>query len=638
MIEFRHGTGGVSLVDTDLDAGVVVFRFRAFTCSSDAMKWTKSGNGFVAGAHECEFKISAPRGVLRIETKNKSRADVFLKEVEIVFSPTRLASPLVAREYREYVHSFNFASLSGVKKVGLPNRWLKNNPESSLAYVLQHIPSGNAILVSVLPPHRGDYVSFRALHHTAHLEGNFGLTIKSVQQRLVKPARKAAVSPIQCRTGRDPLALLEELGTQWSRSRRRPIKDVRVGWNSWDYFAGAVTSRDIFRNQRRAKELFRGAVRHFVIDEGWEPRWGAWVANWKFPEGLRGFCRKIKAEGGVPGIWTAPFLVNCYTDLYRDHPEWFGRDSQGNVVKSLLSYGPMACLDITHPEVEQFIHDLFKRLRRDGFEYFKVDFAALVLKCERFHDMTTARSNRLRKGFETIRRAVGDDAYLLACGAPYESVTGIVDAVRVTGDIHNFWGHVLANAASMSARWWMHGKLWNVDPDFFIVRSRDTSPDKRLNRESAAKPVSLAGDWWLAGRELVLNEVKVYALLVYLSGGDIFLGDDLGKLNNQGIAVIRRVLETPRTRAAVPVDLFDRHDSLPGLWAKEEDDFQFVGVFNWDEDPKEARIDLRKAGCRSLGRITTFWSGEDIEPRDGVVSLHLEPRSCEGLMIAKGPR
>ena len=589
----------------------------------------------VAQVHGCELRLRLPRGVLKIEIRNRSGRPLFLNDVTIAFDPSDLDDPLVAREYKEFVHSSTLAKLCGAKKVGLSNRWLEHNPESGLVYVLQHMPTGKAILWSTLPPHCGDCVTFRALHKQLHMEGEFGVLIRSEQGRLIPSGRKAAVTPIQCRTGDDPLSMLDDVGTQWAKSCKRPLKDVATGWNSWDYFAGAVNSSDMHKNQRKSVQLFGDRVRYFVVDEGWEPRWGDWVANWKFPEGLKAFCRKVKSNGGVPGIWTAPLLVNAYTRLFRDRPEWFCRDEQGQIVQDLLTYGPMARLDVTHPEAEAFIEELFRRLRREGFEYFKIDFAHMVLDCARFHDMTVGRGQILRKAYEAIRRGIGDDAYLLGCGAPFESVTGIVDAVRVTGDIHNFWCHVLANAANISGRWWMHRKLWNIDPDFFIVRSPDTSPDRQLNRAEAVKPFDMK-ERWKCGREMVLNEVQVYALVTYLSGGDIVLGDDLTKLDRRGVEIIRKVLETPSTRPAVPLDLFGRHDDIPALWVKDEADFCFVGVFNWSEDVKDCEIRLRDVAPDQCRRIRTFWSGETLQPRDGMISLTLPPRSCEGLMFLHG--
>ncbi|HRU04374.1 MAG TPA: alpha-galactosidase [Candidatus Brocadiia bacterium] len=634
MFTFDPRSGRISAPDTPFKNGRLAFRLREFVCSSDSMEWKASGRVAVAVKGGCQFSVGIKGPALRVEVKNAGGQDVFFEDATLSFSPADMGGGLEAGEHLEFIHSFSFEKLSGVKKVGLPTRWLDPNPESSMIYVVRHMVTQESYLFSILPPLQGDFVTFRALHAEAHMEGRFGVLIRSEQRRLLRKGRKAALTPIRLEKGKDPLALLNSAGDDLAEAIRRPLKSVRTGWNSWDYFAGAVTSRDIFENQKTAKSLFGGQVNLFVIDEGWEPRWGAWVANWKFPEGTKGFCQKIKSQGGAPGVWTAPLLVNTYTDIFRAHPDWFGRGKDGQIVQKLYSYGPMAYLDITHPEVEAFVFDTFRRLRSDGFEYFKVDFTQCVLECDRFRDATVPRGLILRKAFETIRKAIGESAYLLACGAPYESVLGVVDAVRTTGDIHNFWAHVLANAASMAARWWTHRKLWNVDPDFLIVRTPETTDDKQLNRTLSVKPFSYR-DYWVAGRELNINEARAYALLVYLSAGDVILGDDLAKLNAQGVDILRKVLDRRLEDAAVPLDMFDHHGGLPALWMAEEEDWHFLGVFNWEEEYLEFHVDLKELGIGDCRDIELLWSGKKLQPESGLMTVRLAPRSCEGLRIWK---
>jgi len=213
-------------------------------------------------------------------------------------------------------------------------------------------------------------------------------------------------------------------------------------------------------------------------------------------------------------------------------------------------------------------------------------------------------------------------------------VLGVVDAVRTTGDIHNFWAHVLANAASMAARWWTHRKLWNVDPDFLIVRTPETTDDKQLNRTLSVKPFSYR-DYWVAGRELNINEARAYALLVYLSAGDVILGDDLAKLNAQGVDILRKVLDRRLEDAAVPLDMFDHHGGLPALWMAEEEDWHFLGVFNWEEEYLEFHVDLKELGIGDCRDIELLWSGKKLQPESGLMTVRLAPRSCEGLRIWK---
>ena len=633
---FAPRAGTLAMTDTPFVAGVVQFQCDEITRRSDECAWTARRGGWVARSADLEFIVKTSGGRLSVGMKNRGRKVVTLRTIQIAFDPARQPDAPRADEYLEFIHSQSFESASGVKKVGLPGRQLAPNPPSFAVYVLAPRNDGKAMLFSTLPPHAGDFVVFRALHDALHMEGRFGLMITSTQDRQVKPGASASVSPIQAVTGPDPVALLDRLGRAWARRLRNPLKPIKVGWNSWGYYAGAVTSKNMRDNQRAATKDYGGRIRYFVIDEGWEPRWGAWVANWKFPDGTRSFCRRVKAEGGVPGIWTAPLLVNTYTDLYREQPDWFLRNSDGSMTEQSYAYGPMAYLDITHPKVERWLHDLYVRLRADGFEYFKVDFTQEILRGQRWADPAVPRGMLIRRAFETIRRAIGPESYLLACGAPYESVMGIVDAVRAAGDIHNHWGHVLTNAAALSARWWTHRRVWNIDPDFLIVRAPETCTLPRLNREKISKPHNPSyPDYWLTGRDMNLREVRAYALLVYLSAGDIFLSDELMTLNAAGKAIVRRVLERPLPNAAVPLDLFGGHDSLPAFWLAEDPQGWFLGVFNWGEDAVQYVLDFPDMGIRNHGRIESFWERKTVTVADSRMLLELPPRSAEGFRIAR---
>jgi hypothetical protein len=632
MIQFDAHTGLLHFEGTPFCNGRILFQFDDLSLSSADMTW-RQGSGFVAAASGMECRVRTGGGKLTVRITNRGRAARMLRTVQFRFDPKALPAAPQAADYREFIHSFNFQSESGVKKVGLPGRWLAPNVESCMLYVLREVETGQSMLFGTLPPHAGDLMKFRALHDAPHMEGHFGLCITSVQDRLIPPKGLAQTSPIQVRTGPDPLALLDDYGRRLGRAWKRELKPVQAGWNSWDYYAGAVTSDDVLKNVCFARKRLARRLETFVIDEGYEFRWGEWIANRQFPEGLREFCRRVKREGGTPGVWTAPLLVNKYTVLYSEHPDWFMRNRDGAIAGRLFAYGPMAYLDITVPDAERWLYDTFARLRRDGFEYFKVDFAQHVLEADVWHDRTVPRGALLRRAFETIRRAIGESSYLLACGAPYEPVIGIPDAVRVGRDIHNFWEHVLINVPAIAARWWTHRRVWNVDPDFLIVRSPETCTLPRLNREYAPKPFNSGGSHWLAGRELNLREVKAYALLVYLSAGEVMLSDELPTLNQAGLDILRKVLERPLPEAAVPVDMFNRHDALPSIWHAREEGGHFLGLFNWTEDRATISVDLRDLGIRNWSRIERFWDGMPFEAPDGRITVDLPPRSGEGLRI-----
>ena len=631
-------SGRVAFPDTPFDSGVVEFQLADRLVRSNELDWEGSGHVFAAEAEGIVFRVTTRSGFLSAEVTNRSKRDVTLDEIRVRFAPEDMNEPLECARFLEMISHLICSPRAGVKKVGLASRDVPRNPEASLVYALRDTEGGASYLFAATGPQQGDYTWFRALHDSAHMEGRFGVLIRSEQRRLLKRGRKGAMTAVQLKVGDDPLELLRDFGSDLAAYRREPLKDRRVGFNTWDYYAGAATSQDVYDNQEVARRRFGDQVRDYVIDLGWERCWGCWEANHRYPEGLARFCKKIKAKGGTPGVWTAPLGVQVCTQLFRYHPDWFCRDAKGQIIPGNLGFKDSGVLDVTHPEVEAWLEQLYRRLREAGFEYFKVDFTLQAMQAGAFHDPTVPRGEIIRRVFEIVRRAIGPEAYLLACGAPYQSVLGVVDAIRVTPDVNNRWAHIRANCGAIATMWWSHRKLWNVDPDFLIVRCPETSPDPLLSRPMRDRPLFNpvdVEDYWHSGRQANLNEMRCWALLARLSAGDIMVGDDMTKLNDLGIETLRKVIEQPLTAAAVPLDLFDSHDGLPSLWLAEECDQFFLGIFNWEEDPLEFDIDIEELDIRNWERIELFWEDETIEPDAGVVSLRLPPRSCQGLRIIK---
>ena len=505
--------------------------------------------------------VEGARGALSLEITNASQTPLDLGAVHFGrFCPAAFSPALQTWRFRELIHGASFETLAtGVKGVGRKGLGLDFVAFSGLLTVYQQ-EEGEALLLGALPPSGGAFCEFTTVHSDPHLEGSFGFEIRHRFDCRVPPGETVLTSPVIAMAGADGTHLMQRYGEVWAQllARTSP-RPPCVGWNSWDYYSGAVTREAMDENLSAAADLFGDALQVFAIDEGWERQWGSWDANPKFPEGLADFCRHVKARGRVPGIWTAPLLVNTYNPLFLAKPHWFAARADGQLRTDPYSYGPMAYLDPTQPEVLDHLRTVFRRLREDGFEYFKVDFTQCVLKAERFADPRVGRADLVRRAFIAIREAIGSDVYLLACGAPFESVTGLVDGVRTTGDIHIYWGHVLRNAQSLAARWWMTGNLWNGDPDFLVVRGPDTARPP-YGRRQVVTPLGPDGGW-LSGRELNEMEARTYALLVHLSGGDVILGDPLRQLNPNAVSMLRRVLQ-PR-RPAVPADLFTSDQDLP---------------------------------------------------------------------------
>ena len=548
-------------------------------------------------------------GAVQLELANAGATPQWLHTVKFAeWRPDAFARPLNAADFRELANGVSFLGMSsGVKCVGRKTPCLGFAPRSGMLTVYQH-EAGGALLMGMLPPVGEAFTEFATLHAEPHFESSFGVEVCHVFECLVEPQTALTTAPVIALAGANGTDLLAGYGGLWKRvlGRGTPRPPI-TGWNSWDHYAGAVTRAAMDENTAAAKKLFGKALKVIAIDEGWECQWGAWEANAKFPEGLADFCRHVRRAGNVPGVWTAPLLVNTYNPLFFDHPDWFAGRADGQVQTKLYSYGPMAYLDVTRKEVIEYLKGVFTRLRKAGFEYFKVDFCHCILEATRFSNPRVGRNGLIRRAFAAIREAIGPDAYLLSCGAPYESVVGLVDAVRATGDIHVYWSHVLRNAGPLSVSWWMQGNLWNCDPDFLVVRGPDTAEPPYGRREEVTPSGFDLG--WKAGRVFNEMEARTYALLVHLSGGDVFLGDALAKLNDTGRAILRRVL-TPRKQAAVPVDLFETEQDLPRIWISKGEQDTLVGLFNWSDKPARLVFDPAQYGLAGVPR--DFWSGAPV--------------------------
>lgn len=565
------------------------------------------------GASQGTWKFSAredPTGAFALQVTNSSESPAKLTDVVFArWAPDRFSVPLNTWEFRELIHGGSFQSInSGVKCVGRKTPWLDFAAPSSMLTVYQR-EGGDALLLGVLPPLGEAFSEFVTLHSDPHFEGTFGFEIRHVFECVVDPGDSVSTSPVIALSGASGTDLMAEYGSRWhDLLDRKPTRRPVVGWNSWDYYSGAVTRQSMDENLAASKELFGDAIEVFAIDEGWECQWGSWEPNAKFGGDLAGFCQHVKTNGCVPGIWTAPLLVNMYNPLFLAKPDWFAARADGQLQTDSYAYGPMAYLDVSKPEVIDHIKSIFSRLRETGFEYFKVDFSHCILKAQKFSDPRVARSNLIRRAFAAIREAIGDDAYLLSCGSPYESVLGLVDAVRSTGDIHIYWGHILRNVGALASRWWMQGNLWNCDPDFMVARGPETA-DPPYGKGHVVTPLGLDGGW-VAGREFSEMEARTYALLIHLTGGDVVLGDNLRKLKPNAVQMLQRVL-VPRQSPAVPVDLFESEQDLPRIWISRGETDALVGLFNWSD--KASRIDFDPAEHGLSGRATDFWTGASIE-------------------------
>ena len=60
-----------------------------------------------------------------------------------------------------------------------------------------------------------------------------------------------------------------------------------------------------------------------------------------------------------------------------------------------------------------------------------------------------------------------------------------------------------------------------------------------------------------------------------------------------------------------------------------------IGLFNWEEDPKDVQLHLAKYNVTATKGMRSFWDDRPIQAENGVVRAHLEPRACLGIRAEK---
>ncbi|MEJ2359432.1 MAG: alpha-galactosidase, partial [Deinococcales bacterium] len=284
----------------------------------------------------------------------------------------------------------------------------------------------------------------------------------------------------------------ERLGRRPARDpAREPAPAPRL-WSSWYGFYRAISEAALHEVLEGLRGLPFDAVQ---VDDGWQRAIGDWEANDAFPSGMQALAGRIAAAGFTPGLWLAPFIVRPYSRLCDEHPGWLLRDEDGVPVPAGVNWGgPFYALDTTHPEVEAWLGETLRRVRSWGFELLKLDFVyAAALPGARHRPVPRERAYRQALGL--AREAIGDEAYLLACGAPILPSLGLADALRIGPDTAPYWDnedrrrwlHDPTGPAARGALLTSLARLWlrplvHLDPDVAFFRSRYdllTPPQRR---------------------------------------------------------------------------------------------------------------------------------------------------------------
>jgi alpha-galactosidase len=378
-----------------------------------------------------------------------------------------------------------------------------------------------------------------------------------------------------------------------------------AGWCSWYCFGPRVTARQVLDNLDVIAQHVP-PLRYVQIDDGYQAAMGDWLTTGKaFGGDVRGVLKEIAARGFRPAIWVAPFVAEANSQVFKEHPDWFVKDADGQPLRSDRvtfggwRHGPWYALDGTHPEAQKHLEQVFRTMRQEwGCTYFKLDANFWgALPDGRFHDPKATRVEAYRRGMQAILRGTGD-AFVLGCNHPIWPSFGLLHGSRSSGDVKRSWANFARLAGENLHRNWQNRRLWWNDPDCVL----------------------LTGD-------LREDEYRFHATAIFASGGMLLSGDDLTKIAPERLAMLRKLL--PPTGVAATFE-----DAALRVGFVRLKDRLAVCLFNPGEKPASLAFPLPEPS-----RVRDFWTDADLGRHAGTFEVKdLPPHSARLLLCTPAGR
>ncbi|HEX5966732.1 MAG TPA: glycoside hydrolase family 36 protein [Pyrinomonadaceae bacterium] len=439
------------------------------------------------------------------------------------------------------------------------------------------------------------FTSCRRFAGQFYLNGQSLKVVVDTEGRELRPGETWQLESFMRDSGPDRERLLEALANQLV-TNHPPLEFPKppTGWCSWYCFGPRVTAQQVLDNLDFIAKHTPG-LRYVQIDDGYQPAMGDWLETGAaFGGNVQGVLKQIRQRGFEPAIWVAPFVAEEKSHVFQQHPDWFVKDSDGKPLRSdRVTFGgwrrgPWYVLDGTNPQVQQHFEKFFRTMNREwGCTYFKLDANFWgAIHGGHFYDPRATRIEAYRRGMKAILRGAGD-SFVLGCNHPIWPSLGLIHGSRSSNDIKRSWERIATTARQNLSRNWQNGRLWWNDSDAIV----------------------LTGD-------LPDNEFQFHATAIFASGGMILSGDDLTKISEQKLAMLRKL--QPPTGVAARFDDDSFRVGRMDLSKRRE----VVSLLNWENAPQTIGFRLARRT-----RITDFWNDAALGTHTGEFTVEMPPRS-----------
>jgi alpha-galactosidase len=290
---------------------------------------------------------------------------------------------------------------------------------------------------------------------------------------------------------------------------------------------------------------------------------------------------------------------------------------------------PVYPLDISNPAVLDYLKSVFKyAVEHYNVKYLKLDFLVRsLMRSNEKEDIITYPGEYCaavyRNFIREIRSVVGDEVFILGCGAPIGECIGIMDAMRISPDITwgegteghpGYWNLIRWNTGNVLLRSFYHRKVFLNDPDGLVLR------DYKLDGDDFCSTP---------------DEARVWATTVALSGGAIILNEDLLRLSRDRLELFKEIIP-PFGEAAKPLDFFEQplpstsYISLKGTQTVS----RIIAVYNWEDKTVDRSIELGRLGISRRVFAVDCWKKEIAGVYSGSIGIKsLRPHSVEAFLL-----
>jgi hypothetical protein len=416
----------------------------------------------------------------------------------------------------------------------------------------------------------------------------------------------------------------------------RTSSPAPMGWWSWTaYYFGLNEGTALTNAHWLAQHLKALGYQFFHIDEGYQYARGEYAMpdSTLFPNGMAALEKKVRGEGLIPGVWTAPFQVSDRSWIYEHHRDWLVHNAKDEPIRIGQVHGAdrLFVIDTTNPEAQEYLRKTYSTLVNEwNIGYVKLDFMEDTAVEGFFYRPNTTALEAQRIGLQIIRQAVGEQVLLDKDGSPMLNPVGIVDTGRISLDTGHTFEATKDAAPGIAARYYMNRNFFVSDPDAFCVSTQIVTDQP-----------------WHGGKvPLTLDEAKASIALSAVSGGMYEIGDDLPALGADperlALAQNQDLIEMIKIgRASKPLDLmsYSAEDDQPSIFWMVEDHRQgILTIFNWTDQRHSRSIELSSLGLPASNqhRISDVFDGKAVATpnRDSVV-VDLPPHSARILKIVR---